>query len=104
MDRKRDLEPMASVLDGVLAKIGVGRAPDVLRLMAEWDVLAGGRWVGVSRPVVLKSGRLIVEVRDGAVASLLKYQVQDLLGRLQSELGAGVIDSVHLRLPGRPVR
>lgn len=101
MDEDRGLRPMGDILDGVLSKIGAGRAPDVLRLVAEWDVLAGERWVGVSRPVVLNSGRLVVEVRDAAVASLLKYQVPGLLERLRTELGAGVIETVHLRVPGR---
>ena len=39
-----------------------------------------------------------MEVADGTTASLLRYQVNDLLERLEQGLGARLVDSVRLRV------
>ena len=49
----------------------------------------GAPWVGISRPVVLRDGELVVEATSGPAAGLLRYAVGDLHRRLDSRLGPG---------------
>jgi hypothetical protein len=50
--------------------------------------------------VALQRGELLVEVADGATASLLRYQVPGLVDRLEGALGARLVDTVKIRLRG----
>jgi len=101
--KKKELEPVSNLLDAVLARVGVGRAPDLARLVNDWPELAGHPWDDGTRPTRLSDGDLVVEVPNGAVASLLRYQIPGLIERLQEALGSGVVTSVSLRVarPGR---
>jgi hypothetical protein len=42
-----------------------------------------------------------LSVADGVAASLLKYRVGDLIGRLASRFGEGVVTSVRIKVGGR---
>ena len=66
----------------------------MMRLAAEWDELCGEPWAARCRPVSLNEGHLVVEVKDGQTASLLRYQTADLVAILRGRLGAGVVGSV----------
>ena len=96
-------EPIRDVLDQVLRDLGVGRPLDVAQLVGDWDQVAGEPWAGRSRPVSLDGSELVVEAFDGATASLLRYQVAGLVGRLAAVLGEGLVASVRGRVapPGR---
>jgi hypothetical protein len=101
---KDGLKQVGGIIDAILARVGTGRAPELVRLIEDWDQLAGDGWAGLSRPVRLKEGELLVEVDGGTQASLLRYRVPDLLRSLETNLGMGVVESVVLRVarPGRP--
>ena len=98
-----DPEPIRSLLDQVLSRMGVARPVDVAQLVADWDETAGEPWAGRSRPASLEGGELVVEATDGAAASLLRYQVNGLVKRLDESLGQGLVTSVRVRVapPGR---
>lgn len=93
-----DPRPIHEILDGVLQRFGVARPVESAALAADWDSLAGAPWAGRSRPTALSRGELVVEVADGAAASLLKYQTTELVGRLEAALGQGLVTSVRLRV------
>jgi predicted nucleic acid-binding Zn ribbon protein len=67
----------------------------------EWEDLAGEPWASRSRPAGLKDGRLVVEVDDGSIATLLKYQEKALIERLEKRFGAPVVTSVRIRVGRR---
>ena len=69
-------------------------------LEEHWDEVAGAPWVGISRPVVLRDGELVVEADVGPAAGLLRYAVGDLHRRLDSRLGPGMVDRIAVRQPG----
>ena len=93
-----DLQPIGDDLEAMLRRLGLP-APGVLeRLVGDWARVAGEPWAGRAAPVNLHRGELVVEVADGTTASLLKYQVNGLLERLEQGLGAGLVETVRLRV------
>ena len=94
----RDLERVGGFLDQVLRRLGVPEQVDVARLVDEWEDLAGEPWGTRSRPVGLSEGELVVEVDDGSIATLLKYQQKALLERLEGRFGTPVATSVRIRV------
>lgn len=92
------LDHIGNGLDDMLRRLGVPQAPDLNRLVAEWPELAGEPWGSRSRPAGFDGGELVVDVPDGAVATLLRYQTGALLSRLQERLGAGLVDQIRVRV------
>ena len=93
-----DLERVSGFLDSVLRRLGLPDPLDLGRLIDEWADLAGEPWGSRSRPAGLQDGVLLVEVADGSVATLLRYQQGVLVQRLEGRLGVGVVTSVRIRV------
>ena len=93
-----ELEQVGGFLDRVLRRLGVPEQVDVARLVETWEELAGEPWGTRSRPVGLHEGVLAVEVEDGSIATLLKYQQKSLLDRLERRFGTRVATSVSIRV------
>ena len=93
-----DLERIGDDLAAVLRRLGLPPIGALQRLVDDWAGLAGEPGASRSRPATLQHGELVVEVVDGTSASLLRYQVGDLLRRLQEGLGARLVDTVRIRL------
>lgn len=94
----KDPQPLDELLDGLLGKLGIARPMDVTRLVKDWAEVAGEPWATRCRPVLLRDGELLVEVDDGAAATLLKYHESDLVIRLGERLGKGLVTTVRVRL------
>jgi hypothetical protein len=95
-----DLQRIGDGLEAVLRRLGLPAPGALDRLIDEWAPLAGGAWAERATPVGFGRGELVVEVADGATASLLRYQVGDLLDRLEKGLGARLVETVRLRVRG----
>lgn len=93
-----DLQRIGDGLEAVLRRLGLPSPGALDRLLNDWAELAGGPWAERAIPVGLRDGELLVEVADGATASLLKYQVSDLLDRLERGLGGRLVTAVRLRV------
>ncbi len=93
-----DLQRIGDDLEAVLRRLGLPAPGALDRLLNDWPGLAGGVWAERAVPVGLREGELLVDVADGTTASLLRYQVSDLLERLEQGLGARLVDSVRLRV------
>ncbi len=98
INRNKDPQAVGDLLDDVLEKLGVARPLEVTHLVAEWGDVAGEPWAGRSVPVGLAGGVLVVEVADATTASLLKYQKQALIGRLDDRVGKGLVTEVRVRV------
>ncbi len=96
-----DPSSIREVLEGLLQRLGVARPLEVADLMRRWPEVAGEPWAERSRPVALDGGELVVEVADGATASLLRYQTGMLLARLDERVGKGLVTAVRLRVQRR---
>ena len=97
-DDPRDLTPVGDGLDSMLRALGMPEAVDVTTLVERWEEVAGEPFASMSRPAFFGAGELTVEVSDGAVASLLKYGVGDLVERLARCFGEGRVTSVRIKV------
>ncbi len=93
-----DLEPLSEGLDALLRKLGVPSPHDGARLIDEWRELAGEPWASRARPVGITRGELLLEVPDGASATLLQYQTRALIDRLAERLGTQLVRDVRIRV------
>ena len=100
--RRADPQQVGDLIDVVLARIGGGRKPDLLEIRERWDDIAGRQWSDRCRPVKVAGGTLIVEVADGATASLLRYEIDHLLRRLGELVPAVEASKIRLRVAARP--
>jgi hypothetical protein len=96
-----DLEPVAETLDGVFTRLGVANPKVMADLSQSWDDIAGGPWVGRSRPVVVRGKTLVVEATQPSVVAFLKYGISGLLESLASRFGEGVVTTIEVIPPGR---
>lgn len=95
-----DLQPIAAGLERLLRDMGMPRVFDVARLADEWPEVAGEPFASLSLPASYRGGELVVQVADGAGASLLKFHVGALVERLTERFGPGVVTTVRLRVGG----
>lgn len=99
-----DLERLGEGLDVILRRIGLPEIPDLGRLADNWESLAGEPFGTRSRPVGLSGGTLVLEVADGASATLLRYQTGALLQRLETRFGAPIATDIRFRVELRKTR
>jgi hypothetical protein len=95
-----DLTPIGSGLERLLRDMGMPRVFDVGRLAEEWVEAAGEPFASLSRPASYRAGELVLVVADGAAASLLKFQISDLVQRLETRFGPGTVTTIRLRVGG----
>lgn len=93
-----DLRPVGSGLERMLRDMGMPQVFDVVHLVDEWQEVAGEPFASLAEPVAYGAGELVLRVADGSAASLLKFQVGDLVERLAARYGAGNVTTVRLRV------
>jgi len=93
-----DLQRIGDDLNAVLRRLGLPAPGARERLVNDWAQVAGEPWAERAAPVGLQRGELVLEVADGTTASLLKYQVNGLLDRLEEGLGARLVETVRWRV------
>ncbi|GBE24978.1 hypothetical protein BMS3Bbin02_01260 [bacterium BMS3Bbin02] len=98
---KRDLTNVSDVLDGLIARIAGTTGGVLLHLKKAWPELAGPSWSGRSDPVRIDGDTLVIEVENGSVASLLRFESPTLLSDLESALGSLPFTKVRLRVRRR---
>jgi len=99
--RRGGLEPVGGDLEALLTRLGMPRILDLGRLVDEWETLAGEQFAAMTLPAGFSDGELLIEVADGAAASIMKYRAGALLDRLRESLGEGIVDSIRIRV-GNP--
>jgi hypothetical protein len=98
---REDLEPLADTLNRVFARLGFADPRLLSTLSSEWETLAPQPWPQRSKPVGVRGKTLVVEASSPSMVAFLRYGVSDLLDAISSRLGAGVIDGIDVRPPGR---
>ena len=94
-------EEISDVIGEVLEKVSSGADTRHGALVEEWAAFAPGDWAA-AEPIGVKDGVLLVHVRDGAAASLLKYQVAPLIAAIDRHLGAGLVTGVRVSVERSP--
>lgn len=82
----------------------------MLRLRDNWDELAGPPWAGVSQPLGLQGGELLVEAAVPGLVATLRYAERALVATLAEALGTDAVKVVRVvpprgsRVAGQPIR
>ena len=94
----REPEEITELLGSIISRVGRGASFDTGTLIAEWKDIVPERWRDSAHPVGVRGGVLLVEVRSGIDATVLKHDVAELLIRIAHRFGAGLLDDVQLRV------
>lgn len=97
-----DPEEITDVIGAIIERVGTGADRSAAALIETWDDIVPDRWRGASKPVGIRDGVLLVEVRNGAAASVLRHDTADLLRRISERFGPGLVNAVKLRVSRRP--
>lgn len=98
--RAEELEPRRVVdsLGRVLDAVGGPPAAHTAALFSRWEQLVGAEVAAHAQPHSLRGKVLVVVVDEPAWAAQLKYLSGELLARLDSEVGPGVVSELRLRV------
>ena len=100
MSSDHDLEPFSESIDNVFARLGLPDPVLMSKISADWDDFAGNPWAGRSKPLFVKSHRLVVEASSPSMVAFLRYGESGLLEALESRFGRGVVNVVEVISPG----
>ncbi len=92
--------PIDEVLGSIVERAGASPDLNISKLVSSWEDIVSERWQGHSRPIGVREQVLLVEVPDGADASLLRYDAPDLLRRISAQFGPDLVRSVRFRVAG----
>ena len=93
-------ETVDDLIGAIVEKAGASPDLGVSLLVSSWDDIVSERWRGRSKPIGVRDQTLLVEVPDGADASLLRYDTADLLRRISARFGSDLVHAVRFRIEG----
>lgn len=97
---RRDPEVVDDLIGAIVEKAGASPDLSVSKLVSSWDDIVAERWRGRSKPIGVREQTLLVEVPEGADASLFRYDTADLLGRISTRFGPDLVRAVRFRVEG----
>jgi len=98
---RRRLVGVQDIVDDLMAKVAGGRAGPGAALQAVWNDVVGEAFAAKTRPGSCKSGKLVVQVVDGATASKMRFMTSQILQKASGIVGEGVVTSLSFRVtPG----
>jgi len=95
-----DPTPIDDLLGTIVERAGASPDLGVARLVSSWDSIVSERWRERARPIGVRDQTLLVEVPEGADASLLRYDSADLMRRISQRFGPDLVRSVKFRVEG----
>ncbi len=100
--QKKPKQPteISEVLGTIIEKAAVGIDVRHGQLVSDWESFAPHDWVTFGRPVGVRDQALLVEVSDGSAATVLRYQISDLLTAIEELYGPGIVTAVKVRIGG----
>jgi hypothetical protein len=98
--QKSQPQEISEILGKVIESAAVGVDVRQAELIGRWTDLVPPDWT-LATPVGVRDEVLLVEVHDGATASVLRYQVDPLLRAIFDEFGSGLVRSVRVTIARR---
>ena len=89
---------ISELLGSIIEKAAVGIDVRQADLIGDWETFAPPDWVTFGTPVGVRDLSLLVEVSDGSAATLLKYQISDLLVAIEERFGGGLVTGVRVKV------
>ena len=96
----QDPRKISETLDALTKRLGLAPPDSLSKVFAGWDGLVGELLAAHLRPVGLRDGVLTVEVIEPAWATQLKFLGDDLIRRVNEQVGAGTVSSLSVRVVG----
>jgi hypothetical protein len=97
-ESRRELEPVADVLDVVLGRFAGTPQGASLQIFERWDAVAGSEWQHTTPVKIDEKGVLVVDVPDGGAATRLRFESDALVAAIERELGEGLVSGIRLRV------
>ena len=91
---------IGETLDALTKRLGLAPPDSLSKVFAGWDGLVGELLAAHLRPVGLRDGVLTVEVTEPAWATQLKFLGDDLIRRVNDQVGAGTVTELTVRVVG----
>ena len=98
--QKRQPKEISEILGRVIESAAVGVDVRQADLVNRWPDIVPPDWA-VATPVGVRDEVLLVHVKDGATASVLRYQMDPLIRAISHEFGAGLVRSVRVTISRR---
>lgn len=91
---------IGETLDALTKRLGLAPPDSLSKVFAGWDALVGELLASHIRPIGLRDGVLSVEVTEPAWATQLKYLGDDLIRRVNEQVGEGTVSELAVRVVG----
>lgn len=98
----RDPQPLAGLLGRVIAERGWATPLAVSSVIARWDELVGERLASKTKPLSFEEGVLLISCESSNWAVHLGQMKQQIIQRLNQELGQQVVLDLKIQGPHRP--
>jgi len=95
---RREPTEISDVLGALIERASVQIDIRQGELIERWKAIAPGDWSDAARPIGIKDHTLLVEVANGTVGSLLKYQKSQLIDAISDVFGEDLVADVRLRV------
>ena len=95
---RRHPESVQDIVDRVMTGVGGGRAGPAASLGARWDEVVGIDFANKTAPGSCESGKLVVLVRDGATASKLRFNTNQILQNAAKIIGKQAVTAISFRV------
>ncbi len=95
--RSHQPKPIGTVLQDLIAKLGIGRKLDEARAIEAWAELAGPAIIAVTDSVWLRSGTLFVKVTSPTWRHELHLQRVEWRDRINEYVGTDVVREIVFR-------
>ena len=96
-----DLTSFESTVADLFRRMGMPDPTALAELVNDWDRIAGEPWAGRSKPLTVEGSTLVVEASSPSQVAFLRYAVSDLVERLETLMGKGIIADIDVRPPPR---
>ncbi len=91
---------VGETLDALTKRLGLAPPDALSQVFAGWDLLVGDLLASHIRPIGLRDNVLTVEVIEPAWATQLKFLGDDLIRRVNEQVGVGTVTELVVRVVG----
>ncbi|HXN07086.1 MAG TPA: DUF721 domain-containing protein [Nitrospiria bacterium] len=90
--------PVATLLKDILRKYGLEPQIRFFQLIDRWEEVVGSQVAGHTLPASLKFRKLTLHVDSSAWMNQLNYLKEELIGKINRELGENWVKEVYLKI------
>lgn len=92
------VQPLGIALDKLARSLGVPSVDAMTQLFNDWPDVVGGQVAANTQPRALSDGVLTIAVLDPAWSTQIKLLEADLLRKISSAIGEGVVVKLRTRV------